>query len=392
MVGLLDCRRLTLGRRAPLEPVLLRSRRRLLPLLASLVRRGRTARVRLPFPLPPEAPATLEVKAKEPGKNRPDGTTLPVRVGDCLAPHWRRWLAIGAESWVVTVLRDGYRVPLLDSPPPLSHTPVSFLTYRAGSPRVQALRQEVEAMLAKRSLRNHPRSGSRQLQSPFSGGEGLWRLETRDRSLASERVRPADSVQDGNSRFCAVICQRGGFSSFLGSEGCVLSDPNPSILEEAIEVHVGGDGLPVPSPVFRTVDRSPGLHQGLCGRVSVGTLSRIRLLRYLDDWLVLSFSERKAKQAIQSLLSLCHTLGIVINEKKSDLVPSQTTKYLGMTNDTEAGKVFPSLAQLEKFLTVAESFCTMDAPPAQLWQVILGHLASPEWLVPHCRLRMRTLQ
>ena len=51
-------------------------------------------------------------------------------------------------------------------------------------------------------------------------------------------------------------------------------DPNPSIFEEAIEVHVGGDGLPVPSPVFRTVDRSPGLYQGLRSCVSVGTLSR----------------------------------------------------------------------------------------------------------------------
>ena len=68
----------------------------------------------------------------------------------------------------------------------------------------------------------------------------------------------------------------------------------------------------------------------------------IRLLRYLDDWLVLSSSEREAKQAVQSLLLLCHTLGIVINEKKSDLVPSQTAKYLGMTIDTKAGKVFPS--------------------------------------------------
>ena len=118
----------------------------------------------------------------------------------------------------------------------------------------------------------------------------------------------------------------------------------------------------------------------------------IRLLRYLDDWLDLSSSEREAKQAIQLLLSLCRTLGIVIKEKKSGLVPSQTAKYLGMTIDTEAGEVFPSLAQVEKFLTVAESFCTMDDPPAQLWQVILGHLALLERLVPHGRLRMRTLQ
>ena len=82
----------------------------------------------------------------------------------------------------------------------------------------------------------------------------------------------------------------------------------------------------------------------------------------------------------------------MINEKKSDLVPSQTAKYLGMTIDNEAGKGFPSLARVEKFLTVAESFCNMDAPPAQLWQVILGHLALLEQLVPHGHLRMRTLQ
>ena len=107
--------------------------------------------------------------------------------------------------------------------------------------------------------------------------------------------------------------------------------------------------------------------------------------------MLLASSEREAKQAVQSLLSLCHTLGIVINEK-SDLVPSQTAKYLGMTIDTKAGKFFPSLARVEKFLTVAESFCTMDAPPARLWQVILGHLASLERLVPHGRLRMHSLQ
>ena len=118
----------------------------------------------------------------------------------------------------------------------------------------------------------------------------------------------------------------------------------------------------------------------------------IRLLRYLDDWLVLSSSEKKAKESIRELLSLCRTLGIVINEKKSDLVPSQSAKYLGMTIDTGAGKVFPSLARVEKFLAVAERFCSMQSPPAQLWQVILGHLASLERLVPHGRLRMRSLQ
>ena len=186
--------------------------------------------------------------------------TLPMKVGGCLAPHWRRWQEIGAETWVVTVLRDGYRVPFKDSPPPIARTPVSFPTYRAGSPRAQALRQEVEAMLAKGALEIRPRSGSRLLPNPpLPGGEGDWRLEACDRSLSLERLRPAHAVQDGNSRFGAVVCQRGGFSSFLGSEGCILSDPDPRIIEEAVEVHVGGDSLPVSKPcasVCRLLPRS----------------------------------------------------------------------------------------------------------------------------------------
>ena len=268
---------------------------------------------------------------------------------------------------------------------PSSHTGiVSDVPGRLSSGSSLAARGRGDA--CQRSLRNRPRSGSRLSQSPLPGGESDWGLEACDRPLSFERLRPADVVQDGNSRFGAVICQRGGFSSFLGSEGRVLSDPDPRIIEEAVEVHVRGDSLPVQSPVLRSVDCSPGLYQGLRGGVSLGTL------RYLDDWLVLSSSEKKAKESIRELLLVCHTLEIVINEKKSDLVPSQSEKYFGMTIDTGAGKVFMSIARVKKFLSVAEIFCSMQFPPAQLWQVILGHLASLERLVPHGRLRMRSLQ
>ena len=280
---------------------------------------------------------------------------MPVISLEEVAGNWSRDLGGDRSSGRLPCLVQGL------SSSPSSHTGiVSDVPGRLSSGSSLAARGRGDA--CQRSLRNRPRSGSRLLQSSLPGGEGDWRLEACDRSLAFERLRPADAVQDGNSRFGAVVCQRGGFSSFLGSEGCVLSDPDPWIIEEAVEVHVGGDSLPVQSPVLRSVDCSPGLYQSLRGGVGLGSRS------------------------------LCRTLGIVINEKKSDLVPSQSAKYLGMTIDTGAGKVFPSLARVEKFLTVAERFCSMQSPPAQLWQVILGHLASLERLVPHGRLRMRSLQ
>ena len=118
----------------------------------------------------------------------------------------------------------------------------------------------------------------------------------------------------------------------------------------------------------------------------------IRLLRYLDNLLVLTSLEVEAKKNIQDLLSVCRSLGIVINEEKSDLIPSQMANYLGMTIDTGTTRIFLSLARVETFLSVAETFCTLTAPPPQLWQVVLGHLASLERLVPHSRLRMSSLQ
>ena len=141
LVSLVDPRLLARVRLAPLVLPRPRSSQLLLP-RASLVRGRRRAKARLPFPHPPEPPAAREVKVKEPGRSQPDGVLLPMRVGGCLSLHWRQWQAIGAETWVVTVLRDGYRVPFTDSPPPLARSPVSFSTYRAGSPRAQALRQE----------------------------------------------------------------------------------------------------------------------------------------------------------------------------------------------------------------------------------------------------------
>ena len=109
---------------------------------------------------------------------------------------------------------------------------------------------------------------------------------------------------------------------------------------------------------------APQVFTRVFAAVSAWAHSRgIRLLRYLDDWLVLASSETKARQHVQDLLLLCHDLGIVVNEEKLDLVPSRSASYLGMTIDTVAVKVSPSRARVEKFLRLAGNFVKMNSPP-----------------------------
>ena len=374
--------------------VLLRPRSsRLLPLLpVSLARGRRRQRVRLPFPLPLEAPAAREVKEKGPGRSQPDGVTLPMRVGGCLSSHWRRWQEIGAETWVVTVLRDGYRVPFKDSPPPLARTPVSFPTYRAGSPRAQALRQEVEAMLAKGALEiaRDPGPGFYSHLFLVEKATGGWRPVI-DLSHLNDFVQLTPFKMETVASVLLSV-REGDFLASLDLKDAYFQIPIHGSSRKLLRFMSEGTVYQFKALCFG-LSTAPQVFTRVFAAVSAWAHARgIRLLRYLDDWLVLSSSEKRAKESIRELLSLCRTLGIVINEKKSDLVPSQSAKYLGMTIDTGAGKVFPSLARVEKFLAVAERFCTMQSPPAQLWQVVLGHLASLERLVPHGRLRMRSLQ
>ena len=258
----------------------------------------------------------------------------------------------------MTVLRNGYRVPFLDSPPPLSRTPVSFPTYRAGSLQTQALRQEVEVMLAKGALE-------------IAFYRCLLLVEK-----ASGGLRPVIDISHLNEFVQMTRFKMETVASVLLSvrEGDFLASLDLKDPYFKIPIHPSSRKLlrfTSEGKVYQFLalcfglSTAPQVFTRVFAVVSAWAHSYgIRLLRYLDDWLVLSSSEREAKQAVQSLLSLCHTLGNVINRKKSDLVPSQTVKYLGMTIDTEAGKVFPSLVRVEKFLSVAESFCTMDTPPS----------------------------
>ena len=292
----------------------------------------------------------------------------------------------------MTVLRDGYRVPFKDSPPPLARTPVSFPTYRAGSPRAQALRQEVEAMLAKGALEiaRDPGPGFYSRLFLVEKATGGWRPVI-DLSHLNDFIQLTPFKMETVASVLLSV-REGDFLASLDLKDAYFQIPIHGSSRKLLRFMSEGTVYQFKALCFGLLT-APQVFTRVFAAVSAWAHARgIRLLRYLDDWLVLSSSEKKAKESIRELLSVCRTLGIVINEKKSDLVPSQSAKYLGMTIDTGAGKVFPSLARVEKFLTVAERFCSMQSPPAQLWQVILGHLASLERLVPHGRLRMRSLQ
>ena len=63
---------------------------------------------------------------------------------------------------------------------------------------------------------------------------------------------------------------------------------------------------------------------------SLAHSSGIRLLRYLNGWLIRALSKNQLKRDLERLLFICSGLGIVVNQTKSELIPTQQVTYMGM--------------------------------------------------------------
>ena len=168
---------------------------------------------------------------------------------------------------------------------PSSHTGiVSDVPGRLSSGSSLAARGRGDA--CQRSLRNRPRSGSQLLQSSLPGGEGDWRLEACDRSLAFERLRPADAVQDGTVASVLLSVREGDFLASLDLKDAYFQIPIHGSSRKLLRFMSEGTVYQFKALCFG-LSTAPQVFTRVFAAVSAWAHARgIRLLRYLDDWLV----------------------------------------------------------------------------------------------------------
>ena len=117
----------------------------------------------------------------------------------------------------------------------------------------------------------------------------------------------------------------------------------------------------------------------------------VRMLRYLDDWLILAESRTTSLQARDRLLPVCEELRLQVSFKKSSLIPSQDMTYLCMQIQSVRFIAKPTETWVENLLKIIEEFVSSLGPPAALWCRLLDHLSSLTLLGKGGLLRMQSL-
>ena len=248
-----------------------------------------------------------------------------------------------------------------------------------------------EAFYAPEAVARSPKGvfGGRSL-SPICGPVGFRGVAPHHEPVYPEHFHRISAISHGDSSVRPSFHSPRRLDDLLGSSGRVPPGSDPSRIASVSSLHHGRSLLSVQGAVLRV---NAKVFTRLMAPISA-ILHRygIRMLRYLDDWLILGESRTTCLQARDRLLQVCEELGLQVNFRKSSLIPSQDLTYLSMQIQSVRFFAKPTATRVENLLKIIEEFLSSPGPPAALWRRLLGHLLSLPLLAKGGMLRMRFLQ
>jgi len=310
-------------------------------------------------------------------------------VGGRLQRFWKVWEERGADPWVVSILRRGFRLMFWE-PAPLTNTPINIPDCPSHTRIVQS---EVLALLEKGAIEvvkncHTPGFYSRLFVVPKPNGK--WRPIIDLKALNQYIKVPKFRMESLQSIWESLV--PGSYAFSLDLQDAYFHIPIHRSHRKFLRFVVGDQVYQFTALPFGLAS-APWVFTQVMSQVKImAHLREIRLHLYFDDWLVQVSSFQLGVQQSRYLLDLCTELGLMVNLEKSDLIPSQRFDFIGATFDLLLNKVFPKVENSAKMVERIQRFLLLPSATARGWLCILGSLNSQFTFVPHGHLFLRPLQ
>ena len=347
---------------------------------------------RLLGPLGNFEPRTLDAPPPGPlGVEGPDTEATGPAVGYFSHQQLRYWAARASDPWVLSTLTHGYNLQFRRRPPTSGRVKMTTI----GDPaKAIILGQELSALLAKGAIEPvDPLLQARGFYSKYflvpkkTGGfrpvldlRGLNRFL---KIMPFHMLTTADVLQSvtHGEWFTSVDLQDAYFH-------VPIAPQHRQFLRFAYQgrrwqFRVLPFGLSLSPRVFTR-----------CMAAALAPLQAqgIKILPYLDDWLICAPSREEAAAQTERLLSHVSRLGLKVNIKKSCLNPSQDTTFIGLALHTRSMSARPSPRRVDDILKLLPIFRRGRHLSYLSFLRLLGTLTSVAAVVPLGLLLLRPLQ
>ncbi|XP_049321018.1 uncharacterized protein LOC125781314 [Astyanax mexicanus] len=247
------------------------------------------------------------------------------------------WSVASTDRWVLSTLSYGYRLQFRSRPPRVARL---IQTRVKSSVHVNTLQEEICALIAKRAIEEvkcpvfFQGHCSKYFLVPKKDGGFRPILDLRGLNRHLKRftfkmIRPVDVLQ---------VIQPNEWFTTLDLKDAYFHIPIAAVHRRFLrfafqnrtyQYRVLPSGLSLAPRVFTR-----------CMAAALSPLTRagMKILPYLDDWLICSLSRERAMADLKVLRSHVAGLGLSINLEKSSLCPSQSVQFIGMNLDSRAMK------------------------------------------------------
>ena len=309
-----------------------------------------------------------------------------IPVGGRLAHFALNWQNITNDQWVLSLIKNGYQIPFKDQPP-LSREPIFFQQSQR-----RELEEEVTSLLQKGAVEEiqpeTPGFYSRIFLVPKKNGK--LRLII-DLSTLNKYVF-AQSFRMETQRKVRNAIRQNDWAFSLDLTDAYLHVPIHPRSRKYLRFTLKGRVFHFRALPFG-LSTSPYIFTLLMTVIATYLRRRAIILHpYLDDWLSRNQSRLILLEHRHFIIQLITSLGLIINQEKSDLIPTQMFTFIGMEFLTHMNIVRVPQARVQILLETVKKFSQKTYVSAREFLSLLGQLNAAAAFVMLGRLHLRPLQ
>ena len=309
-----------------------------------------------------------------------------IPVGGRLAHFALNWQNITNDQWVLSLIKNGYQIPFKEQPP-LSREPIFFQQSQR-----RELEEEVTSLLQKGAVEEiqpeTPGFFSRIFFVPKKNGKLrlIIDLSTLNKYVFVQSFRMETQRKVRN----AIRQNHWAFS--LDLTDAYLHVPIHPRSRKYLRFTLKGRVFHFRALPFG-LSTSPYIFTLLMTVIATYLRRRAIILHpYLDDWLSRNQSRLILLEHRHFIIQLITSLGLIFNQEKSDLIPTQMFTFIGIEFLTHMNIVRVPQARLQILLETVKKFSQKTYVSAREFLSLLGQLNAAADFVMLGRLHLRPLQ
>ena len=312
-------------------------------------------------------------------------------VGCRLHRFWETWLSLGSNPRVVSILKDGYNLPF-KMRPPLTRFPLIVSGY-ANPRRNKFLKEALQSLITKQAVEKVVVRASLAFYNrlfivpkPNNKWRPILDLSKLNLFLHSEtfKMETPETIR--------LSLQKGEWVTSLDFSDAYFHIPINPRSRKYLRFHLHGQTFQFRALPFGLAT-APLEFTKVVKEVKLMAQSRgIRILQYLDDWLLRAPCRETCVNQTPTLMALCQQLGWLVNLQKLELVPQQEFNFVGYHFNLSRGLVKPTQERWQTLIQKIKMLMNRGHCSVREFMSLIGLLTATEKQVVSGRLHMRPIQ